>query len=200
MSAGAPLILASTSVYRARLLARLGLPFTAVAPDYVEEHDLDLPVADLVGLLARRKAESLRARYPEAILIGSDQAAEIDGRLLGKPGTAARAVAQLAELAGRTHRLWTALCVLAPDGLALTAVDEHRLTMRALAPAMIKNYVAIDQPLDCAGAYKIEGLGVALFSAVQGEDPSAIEGLPLMRLTAFLAQLGRDPLQSAPRV
>lgn len=194
MTPRAPIVMASTSVYRSRLLQRLGLPFTAVAPAYEEEHDLDLPVEDLVTVLARRKAESLREYYPEAILIGSDQAAEIDGRPLGKPGTAERAQAQLTALAGRTHRLWTALCVLAPDGRQFTAVDEQRLTMRPLTAAMIENYITADQPLDCAGAYKIEGLGIALFEAVRGEDPSAIEGLPLMRLAGILAELGWDPL------
>lgn len=194
MMARAPIVMASTSVYRSRLLHRLCLPFTAVAPAYEEEHDLDLPVEELVMVLARRKAESLREHYPEAILIGSDQAAEIDGRPLGKPGTAERAQAQLAALAGRTHRLWTALYVLAPDGRQFTAVDEQRLTMRPLTATMIENYIAVDQPLDCAGAYKIEGLGIALFETVRGEDPSAIEGLPLMRLAGILAELGWDPL------
>ncbi|MBC7543531.1 MAG: septum formation protein Maf [Candidatus Sericytochromatia bacterium] len=194
IAAPLPLILASTSRYRVALLSRLGLPSTAVAPAYEEEHDLPMPPSDLVAYLARRKAESLQSHNPRAVIIGSDQAVAFAGDLLGKPGTPAAAEAQLARLAGHTHELLTGLCVLAPDGRIWERVETVRLTMRPLSAAQIARYVAADQPVDCAGSYKIEQLGIALFSAVDGRDPTAIEGLPLMALVGILAAIGLDPL------
>jgi septum formation protein len=196
------LVLASTSRYRADLLRRLGLPFEAMAPDCDEDavKARGLPAEELVSTLARMKAESVVARLkaegaapgqPGALIIGSDQAAELDGEILGKPGSAEGAQAQLARLAGREHRLLTAVCVLEADtGRRAEALDVHELRLRQLSADQIARYVAADDPVDCAGAYKIEGLGVTLFESIRGEDFTAVIGLPLTRLTALLAEFG----------
>ena len=195
-----PIILASTSRYRAAAMRRLALPFEVLAPPYEEEHHLVLGSAALVAHLSRRKAESVRDLRPDAIVIGSDQAPFLGERMLFKPETAVAAEAQLAELAGRTHVLLTGLCVIGPDGQRCESVEAHRLTMRPLSGELIAHYVAYDQPLDCAGSYRIEGLGVTLFERIQGEDPSAIEGLPLLALNRALIALGWDPLALPPAV
>ncbi len=189
------LILASTSRYRSALLTRLGLPFEAIAPgvDESEAKGWGLGPRDLALELAGQKARAVAARNPDAVVIGSDQVGDLDGELLDKPGTDARACAQLASMQGRTHRLWTAVYVVGPAGAEARWVDETRLTMRALTAEQIAAYVAADQPLDCCGSFRIESLGVALFSKVEGADPTAIEGLPLMRLTTELAAFGLDP-------
>lgn len=141
----------------------------------------------LVQALAIAKAQAVAERNPGAIVIGGDQCAALDGHILGKPGSIEGAIAQLTLLRGRTHSLFTALCVVqARSGRSVTRVDEHRLTMRALSDAQIRAYVERDCPTDCAGAYKIEALGIALFERVEGSDPSAIEGLPLMLLVDVL--------------
>jgi MAF protein len=181
------LVLASSSRYRQDLMRRLGAPFEAVAPDYQEQHDLELPVEQLVLELALRKARSLAPRFPEALIIGSDQLAELDGRMLLKPGTVDRARAQLTRLAGRTHRLLTGLVVLEPrTGRVERELDIHRMTLRPLTAEQIAAYVELESPLDCAGSYKVEGPGIALFSAMEGTDFSAIIGLPLTRLVTLL--------------
>lgn len=195
-----PVVLASTSRYRAALLDRLGVAFTAVAPG-VDETPLQssgLAPRAMVQALALEKAQAVAAHHPNAIVIGSDQCAALGALVLGKPGTEARAVAQLEQLSGQTHDLWTAVCVLAPGGQRYETVDHHALTMRALGRAQLEAYVARDQPLDCAGAYKIEGIGVALFERVTGQDSTAIVGLPLMWLSATLAALGVDVLTGTP--
>lgn len=187
-----PLVLASTSRYRRELLARLGLPFSVRAPACDEDaikRGLDLAPLDLAVHLARAKAESLSAELPSGVIIGSDQIAEIDGVILGKPGSADRAAEQLALLAGRTHRLITAVVVAHPGGV-IEHVDVARLTMRPLAAAQIARYVAADAPLDCAGSYKLEARGITLFSRIESEDSSAITGLPLIALTTMLSTLG----------
>lgn len=189
------LVLASTSPYRAELLGRLGLTYTAVAPDCDEDRlkGQGLAAADLVTRLAREKAESVVLAHPDAVIIGSDQAAELDGEILGKPGTPDRARLQLQRLAGTEHRLLTALCVLdARTGQRAEDLDIHRLRMRALSDAQITRYVVADEPVDCAGSYKIEGLGIALFESVAGTDFTAVVGLPLTRVVALLTDLGVD--------
>jgi septum formation protein len=194
-----PLVLASTSRYRRELLARLGVPFESVAPPFDEEAakgalaSLDAEALSLA--LARGKAESIARVRPEAIVIGSDQIAVIDGERLDKPGTVERACAQLARLSGRTHRLVTST-VIAHGANVMEHVDVHELTMRALTPLQIAQYVARDQPLDCAGSYKSESLGIALFVRFHGEDATAVVGLPLTAVTRMLAALGVDPLGS----
>jgi septum formation protein len=189
------LILASTSPYRRQLLERLGVPFTAMAPCCDEDalkaaHGSDSPL-ELAEYLALAKADSLRAQYPGAAIIGSDQLASIGGDILGKPGTADAAVAQLQRLSGQTHELITAMVVL-HAGDILRHTDVTRLTMRPLTRAQLERYVAADRPLDCAGAYKLEKLGIALFTSIESDDHSAIVGLPLLALTRMLSGIGYE--------
>jgi len=195
-----PLVLASTSIYRRRLLEQLGLPFQAVAPAYEEQHDLDLPPEELVQELAARKAASLRDRFPGCLIVGSDQAAELAGTILLKPGTEERARAQLAALAGRTHRLLTGVAVLEPEtGRLERALDVHEMTLRPLSEEAIAAYVEQEQPVDCAGAYRVEGPGIALFAAMRGEDYTGIIGLPLTKLVDLLLRFGSEPGQRLGR-
>jgi septum formation protein len=185
------LVLASTSPYRAQLLARLGVPFRAEAPDCDEEawKRRGLEPRALAEALALAKAESLAARFPGAAILGGDQVAAIDGEALGKPGSAEGAERQLARLSGRTHELFTAVALIA-GGRTLRHTEVARLTMRALSPAQIARYVAADDPADCAGAYKLERLGIALFSSVEVGDWTAIVGVPLIAVTGMLAEIG----------
>jgi septum formation protein len=186
------LVLGSTSPYRRELLTRLAVPFDAIAPDVDEESVQRSGIEpDLVALrLAVAKTASVARHRSNAYVIGSDQVADLDGEILGKPGHEAGAVEQLGRLAGRTHRLVTALALRAPDGTIRTHVDVHRMTLRALNPAEIERYVSRDQPLDCCGAYKIEGLGISLFERIDGEDFTAITGLPLIALGRLLREAG----------
>lgn len=185
------LVLASTSPYRRELLQRLRVPFRCEAPgvDEAAVKARGLAPLALATELARAKALAVAARHPGAAVIGSDQVATIDGQTLDKPGTAERAAAQLQRLQGREHALLTAVAIAHPGGVA-AFVDVTRLWMRSLTGEEIERYVAADRPLDCAGSYKVEGLGVALFSAISAEDQTAIVGLPLLRLAAELRQLG----------
>lgn len=185
------LVLASTSPYRRQLLERLQVPFSCAAPGVDEQSEKvsGQPPMVIAQRLARAKAEAVFARLPDAIVVGSDQVATLDGAILDKPGTADRAIAQLRSLRGREHRLVTAVAIRHPGGLA-EFVDVTRLCMRDLDDGEIDRYVAADQPLDCAGSYKIEGLGISLFAAIDGEDQTAIMGLPLLALCAELRQLG----------
>jgi septum formation protein len=188
-------ILASTSRYRRALLERLGIPFEAAAPDFDEEAEKaragDLAPEALVRRLALGKARSLAGRHPDAVIIGSDQAALLDGECLGKPGTEEAAVRQLLRLAGRVHRLLTAVAVLdAASGRALEHLDVHEVVLRPLDEATVRRYVARERPLDCAGAYKVEGPGIALFERISGDDATAVIGLPLIRTARMLEALG----------
>ncbi len=192
-------VLASTSRYRRELLVRLGLPFESVAPPYDEELGKEelahLGPEPLSLALARGKARSVALLRPDAIVIGSDQIAVLDGARLDKPGTPERAREQLARLRGRTHRLVTSVVVIdGRTGEEREHIDVHELAVRALSDAQIADYVAREAPLDCAGSYRIESLGVALFERARGEDATAIVGLPLMAVTRMLAELGVDPL------
>jgi septum formation protein len=189
------LVVATTSPYRLALLDRLGLRYTAV-PHRVDERRAQ-PTGDgmtVARALAVAKAESVAHEHPDALVLGSDQVVELDGELLGKPGDEAGARAQLARMAGRTHHLVTAVALRRPDGLVDDHVDLHVMRMRALTPAQIASYVARDLPLDCAGSYKIEALGIALLEAIHGDDHTAIIGLPLMATVRLLAGAGLDVL------
>ena len=184
-------VLASTSPYRRLLLERLRIAFSCVAP-HIDESLAKATIAEPMQLateLARQKALAVGKSHPHALVIGSDQVATIDGAVLDKPGTGPRAVQQLQHLAGREHRLVTAVAI-AHGGELVEFVDVARLCMRPLSAAEIERYVAQDQPLDCAGSYRIEGLGIALFAGISCEDQTAIVGLPLLRLGAELRQLG----------
>jgi septum formation protein len=186
------LVLASTSIYRQELLTRLGVPFTAVAPACDEEalKDPALAPAALASHLAREKALSVAPRWPEAHVLGSDQLVEIAGEVLGKPGSREAALAQLLRLAGKAHRLITAFALACPDGSLLEHVDVHTLHMRALTQLELERYVGADLPLDCAGSYKIEARGIALFERIEGADFTAITGLPLIALASVLRARG----------
>jgi septum formation protein len=184
------LILASTSPYRRVQLARLGVSFRCQAPPVDEEilkRDLGSSPQHFALALAEAKAKSLTDTG--VVIIAGDQLVAFEGRILGKPGTHEAAVAQLMSLSGKTHHLITALAVL-HDGVCSSHVDEAALTMRALGRAEIERYIEADRPLDCAGSYKLEQRGIALFERIVSEDHSAITGLPLMALTTILRRLG----------
>lgn len=186
----APLVLASTSKYRRAQLARLGVTFECLAPDYEERPVADLTPRQLVVHHARQKALAARQARPDAWVLGADQGAILADRLLGKPGTVEAAVAQLLDLAGRTHSLVTAVALALPDGRVLERVTTVELAVRALTEAEARAYVEQDQPLDCAGSYKIEAAGPWLFDHALGDDPTAIEGLPLIAVAALLREAG----------
>ena len=188
------LILASTSRYRAELLARLRLPFTCVTPE-VDETPLpgETPRA-LAERLARAKADAVAARKPGAWVIGSDQTAELAGVALGKPGSRDAARAQLAAMSGRQVSFHTAVCVSngfdPNDSTRLHALDLTRVMFRDLQPREIERYVDAELPLDCAGSFKCEGLGIALFDAIHTQDPTALVGLPLIATCRLLRAAG----------
>lgn len=183
------LVLASTSPYRRQLLQRLHLPFDCERPDVDETPLPGEPVQGLVARLAAAKAAAIIARRPGDWVIGSDQAAELDGRILGKPGSAEHAIAQLNGMSGRNVHFHTAVCL--SDGqrrLELTDLTEVRF--RHLEPDEIIRYVQAEQPLDCAGSFKCEGLGISLFEAIHSSDPTALVGLPLIGMAGLLRQAG----------
>ena len=184
-----PLILASTSRYRRELLERLGLPFHVARPD-VDESALAGERPDMLARrLARAKAQVLAARHPEAWIIGSDQVATLGGLALGKPGTRERAIGQLRAMSGIAVEFHTAVCVMRGE-TCLEAIDMTRVTFRTLQDDEIGRYVDAEQPLDCAGSFKCEGLGISLFEAIESRDPTALVGLPLIALSGMLRQAG----------
>jgi septum formation protein len=186
------LVLASTSAYRRELLGRLGLAFEVASPGVDESAHKTRGLAPraLAAELARAKAEAVAARLgSDAVVIGSDQVCTAFGEVFDKPGTAERAVAQLARLAGHTHELVTCVHVVGPGG-AWSHTDVARLTMRALDHAALVRYVAADAPLDCAGSYKLEARGIALFERLECADHTAIVGLPLVALCGELVRRG----------
>lgn len=196
------LILASTSPFRRELLARLGVPFVSIAPEFVETVPSGPVEAGSVRRAvlenARGKAASLRAAHPGSLILASDQLGECDGHLLAKPGTAEAALAQLLALAGRQHRLHTAVVLLdAATGELAEEVVTSPLTMRPLDEDRLRRYVELDQPLHSAGSYLSERLGIVLFEELGGGDPTAIIGLPLIAVTRMLERFGLDPLAEA---
>lgn len=183
-------VLGSGSRYRRELLARL-LPGFDVAAPLVDETPLPgEPAPALASRLARLKAATVAAAWPGAVVIGSDQVAECAGRILGKPGTAAAAVEQLGHCAGQPLVLHTAVAVQGPDRRVMEHLDQTTLRFRNLGRDEIQRYVDRDSPLDCAGAFRFESLGVALFSDVVTRDPAAIQGLPLLWLVSALQAFG----------
>ena len=183
------LILASTSPYRRQLLQRLGLAFDCARPEVDETPTADEPPVALACRLARQKALAVAAGHPGSWVIGSDQAASLDGRPLGKPGSHQAACAQLAAMSGRAVQFHTAVC-LARDGQTLETCDTTTVHFRVLDADEIARYVAAEQPLDCAGSFKCEGLGISLFTAIDNQDPSALIGLPLIATCQLLRQAG----------
>jgi septum formation protein len=186
-----PLILASTSPYRRELLERLGVPFAVEAPDVDEAHLADEPPTERALRLAAAKAEAVSRRHPGAVVIGSDQVAAAGGVILDKPGTVERACQQLKHLAGSQARFHTACAVRWHNtGFSVNHLDTVTVAVRDLTAAEIAAYVAREQPLNCAGSFKSEGLGIALFSRIESEDPTALVGLPLIWLAGALRQAG----------
>jgi septum formation protein len=188
------LILASTSRYRRELLARLGLPFDVAAPGTAEVEAAGESPAAMAARLALAKARSIRAQ--DALVVGSDQVASLDGRILRKPGTHEAAVGQLLDCQGRSVLFHTAVAVVdTRTGNAVEHVDRTEVRFRTLARAALEQYVRLEQPLDCAGSFKSEGLGVVLFEEISSRDPTALIGLPLIFLAQALRSLGADPLK-----
>ena len=185
------LILASSSPYRKELLARLRLPFDAIAPDIDETpHPGETPQA-LVARLAVEKARAIAAHHPHALVIGSDQVAVHGDHVVSKPMTHANAVAQLRAASGQAVTLYTGLALIDADsGRVQQDVVPFRVVVRELADQQIENYLRREQPYNCAGSIKAEALGIALISRFEGDDPNALIGLPLIRLVQMLEQEG----------
>jgi septum formation protein len=183
-------ILASTSPYRRMLLERLGLPFSIDSPGVEETHSAGETPPQRARRLAAAKAQAVSLRHPGAIVIGSDQVAAAGGSILEKPRSAQRAREQLGTLSGAAAEFFTACAICAPGGFRSAHLDETRVLFRKLAAEEIERYVAREQPLDCAGGFKAEGLGVALFERVESSDPTALIGLPLIWVAAMLRRLG----------
>jgi septum formation protein len=195
MDKAPPLVLGSTSRYRRELLERLRLPFETERPEVDETpHPGETPAA-LALRLALEKARAVAARRPEAVVIGADQVAELDGEAIGKPGTHERAVAQLQRMSGRRVVFQTALAVVRPQtGYERALLAPVQVTFRALTDAEIERYLRLEQPYDCAGSAKCETLGIALLDAIDSDDPTALVGLPLIRTAMLLREAGLDPL------
>ena len=189
------LVLASTSPYRKELLARLGVPFETVAPK-VDETPLPGELPDATAeRLSLAKARAVVKQFPGALIIGSDQVALLEGRQLGKPGTHDKAVAQLQSMRGKALEFHTALTLLsALSGATQTATVPVRLVMRDYSDAQIEAYLKKDQPYNCCGSAKSESLGIGLIARFETEDPTALVGLPLIKLTEMLAREGLDVL------
>ncbi|MGL5090917.1 MAG: Maf family protein [Aeromonas sobria] len=182
------LTLASTSRYRKALLEKLGLPFDCAAPDVDERPLAGESAQALVARLARAKAQAIADGRDHGLIIGSDQVCVCDGRILGKPGTINNAVAQLMAAQGRSVTFYTGLCVLdAATGQAHQLVEPFTVHFRNLDEAAIRRYVEAELPLDCAGSFKCEGMGIVLFKGLEGRDPNALIGLPLIGLIELLA-------------
>ena len=191
------LILGSTSRYRRELLQRLRLPFDVIAPEVDETPFAAEAPAALALRLAMAKAQAVAAQHPNAIVIGSDQVADLDGQPMGKPETHDRAVAQLRRLSGREVMFQTAVAVVRHDtGYARALLASVRVRFRVLGDAEIEHYLRADAPYDCAGSAKSEALGIALLDAIDSDDPTALIGLPLIRTCKLLREAGLDPLQT----
>ncbi|MBV1775841.1 Maf family nucleotide pyrophosphatase [Burkholderiaceae bacterium DAT-1] len=186
-----PLVLGSTSRYRRELLERLGITFSVAKPDCDETPLAGETAAETACRLARIKAQSLASTYPAALIIGSDQVALLDGVQLGKPGNFERAFSQLTAMRGKTIVFHTALCLFnSQSGQTQEVVVPWHVTMRNYSDDEIRNYLEREQPYDCAGSAKTEGLGVTMIQSMQGSDPAAIIGLPLIELCHMLRREG----------
>ncbi|MGE0114206.1 MAG: nucleoside triphosphate pyrophosphatase [Steroidobacteraceae bacterium] len=185
------LVLASTSIYRRQLLERLQLPFTVHSPGIDETPLPGEDITSLVYRLAKAKAEAVATRYPDSVIIGSDQAAVRGATILGKPGTAEAAMAQLKAASGAQIVFHTAIHVIAPQQQRHEAhIDATIVKFRTLSDEEIARYIAAENPLDCAGAFKAEALGITLFERIDSQDPTALTGLPLIWLAGALRRAG----------
>lgn len=193
MKRAVQIVLASTSKYRRELLARLGLPFEVASPHVDEAALPEEAPQDTARRLAEAKARAVAARFPQAIIIGSDQVAVLEGTQLGKPGDHANALRQLRAMRGKEVVFHTALCLYdAASARAQTRVVPFSVRFRAYSDAQIERYLQREQPYDCAGSARCEGLGIALIAEMRGDDPNALIGLPLIALTEMLAAHGVD--------
>ena len=189
------LILASSSPYRRALLERLQLEFGCDSPDIDESPLAGESVETMVVRLARLKAEMVAPRHPDALIIGSDQSAALEGEILTKSGNYDNAVGQLRRASGRRIVFQTGLCLLnTRTGHLQTACVPYTVVFKTLTDAMIEHYLEKEQPYNCAGSFRSEGLGIALFERFEGDDPNALIGLPLIRLIEMLGNEGFDVL------
>ena len=185
------LILASTSPYRKRLLERLQIPFNCVAPEVDESPLPGEPPEALAERLARAKAQAVSSLQPGALVVGSDQVASLDGRCIGKPGGFDAAAQQLQDSSGRIVQFYTGVALAGPDGeTCRSRVEVFKVTFRQLTEAEIAAYLQKEAPYDCAGSFKCEGLGIALFEKMIGDDPTSLEGLPLIATCGLLRDAG----------
>jgi MAF protein len=186
-----PLVLGSSSPYRKAVLDKLGIPFTSDTPRISETRSPGESPADLVQRLADMKARDVGSRHPGALIIGSDQVASLDQKILGKPGNRANAIAQLLAASGKTVTFLTGLSLYnSATGRIQTAVEPFVVRFRQLTPTQIERYIDRELPYDCAGSFKSEGYGITLFSGLEGRDPNALMGLPLILLVDLLANEG----------
>ena len=186
-----PVVLGSTSRYRRELLSRLHLPFEVAAPEVDETPQAGESPRDLALRLALAKARAVAARHPGAVVIGSDQVADLAGEPLGKPGIHERAVQQLQRMRGQTVVFQTALAVVCIEtGFEQVDLAPVRVKFRDVSDAEIENYLRIEKPYDCAGSAKSEGLGIALLESIDNDDPTALVGLPLIRTARMLRAAG----------
>jgi len=189
------LVLASTSPFRRELLSKLRLPFETATPDIDESPLPDEEPESLVKRLSLEKAKAVAADYPQALIIGSDQVACVDNQILGKPGSHQKAMQQLRLTSGKTITFLTGLTLYdSASGNSRTLCEPFHAHLRELTDMQIDNYLQREQPYNCAGSFKSESLGIALFRRLEGDDPNALVGLPLIRLIDLLQQFGVDVL------
>ena len=185
------LVLGSTSPFRHELLEKLGLPFSTAAPDVDENHREGESPRELVMRLAQAKARAVADDHPAALIIGSDQVACVDEQILGKPGSREKAIAQLESMSGKTICFHTGLCLYnAATNKVQVVCDNFRVHFRKLGHEQIVRYVDKEEPFNCAGSFKSEGLGITLFRKLEGDDPNSLVGLPLIRLVSMLDKEG----------
>ncbi|MEP1385858.1 MAG: Maf family protein [Paraglaciecola sp.] len=189
------IVLASSSLYRQSILQKLNIPFCSLAPDIDESAHLNETIEEQVKRLAEQKAQSvsIKLKNQQAYVIGSDQLASLNGVVLGKPGDYIRAKQQLMNASGQTVKFYTGLCLYcANKNLIETIVDVYEVTFKRLTESQIDTYLTIEKPFDCAGSFKSEGLGIALFSSLKGTDPNSLVGLPLIRLIELFDKMSVD--------
>ena len=185
------IVLASSSKYRRKLLRDVGIKAKCISPDCDESHvsESELSPVEVAEERALLKARSVAEKYPNDIIIGSDQLAHIDGAILGKPGSKAKAIKQLKQMNGKTHELLTSVAVILGE-IEVIHTDRTQLSMKQLTDAQIKRYVELDSPLDCAGSYKFECNGIWLFKKILSQDQTSIQGLPMIVLLQVIEKLG----------
>jgi MAF protein len=186
------LVLASSSPFRKALLEKLNLSFVTDSPDIDETPLADESIEEMVKRLAAAKARALASHHPQALIIGSDQSASLNGKVLQKPGNFDNAFAQLKAASGQCITFYTGLCLLnSATGEAQTICEPYQVTFRQLHDQEIEHYLQVDQPYNCAGSFKSEGLGICLFESMHGDDPNTLVGLPLIQLCRMLKAEGQ---------